>query len=179
MNLILNSFRVRRYPGVSRRGMIIVELMVALSVLMVGLIAILTLLNRSLALTRAITENYAATYLAAEGVEVVKNLVDGNHLQGKIWGDGFGGGGTFEVVYDSATLSSDLGRFLSFDPTTHLYGYAGGDITPFKRRVEVSFFDNDGDGVGEEMKVNSVVLWQGPGGLLQINLEDHFYKWRL
>ena len=62
----------------SRRAFAIVETMIALSVITVGLYALLTLVNQSLAINRFIADDFTATYLASEGIEVVKNLIDYN-----------------------------------------------------------------------------------------------------
>lgn len=55
------------------------EMLVALSALTIGLLGIVTLLNFSLGLNRTVADNYRATYLAAEGIEIVKSLVITNN----------------------------------------------------------------------------------------------------
>jgi len=62
------------------RGQSMVEMLIALSIIGVSLLGILALVNRSLGLNRVNTEQYIATYLAAEGIEVVKNLFDHSYL---------------------------------------------------------------------------------------------------
>ncbi len=61
-----------------RGGQTIIEAILAISVLTFGLLSVLSLLNRSLSLNRVIADNYRATYLAAEGIEIARNLVDYN-----------------------------------------------------------------------------------------------------
>ena len=60
----------------SRRGQSIVEALVALSLLVVALLGIETLLARSFLLDRVTTDQTKATYLASEGVEIMKSLLD-------------------------------------------------------------------------------------------------------
>lgn len=153
----------------------LVEALVALSVLTVGFLGILTLLSRSTALTRVIGDNYTATYLAAEGIEIIKNLVDANIIQGTSWDNGFDKPwGFYEVQYNDQRLHRWQDRFLNFDPTAHIYGYESGPPTPFKRRVIVVFRNSD-----NEMLVASNVFWIGRGGSpSSIFVEDHFYNWR-
>ena len=60
----------------SRRGQTLVEALVALSILTVGFVGIIVLLTRSFQLNRTTANDTQATYLAAEGIEVAKNLID-------------------------------------------------------------------------------------------------------
>lgn len=164
-----------------RKGQMLVEALVALSVLTVGFLGILTLLSRSIALTRVVGDNYIATYLAAEGIEIIKNLVDANYIQRKSWGDGFDiSGQRYEVDYkdtnpNSLTVFSEPGNFLNFNPATNFYSYDVGAGSPslFKRIVTVTFPNAD------EMQVVSEVSWiTRGGGLSKVLVEDHFYNWR-
>src|SRR3990167_7996112 len=59
-------------------GQVLIESMVAISVVMIGLLGIMTLLIRSSRWNRDATQELVATSLAAEGIEIVKNLVDTN-----------------------------------------------------------------------------------------------------
>ena|SRR3989344_2408976 len=61
-------------------GQSLVEMLVALSIVVLVLLGILTLVNRSLGLSRVTSDNYTAAYLAAEGIELVKNLFDRSYL---------------------------------------------------------------------------------------------------
>ena len=57
-----------------------VEMLVAISIISVSLLGILALVSRSLGLNRVTTEQYIATYLAAEGIELTKNFFDHSYL---------------------------------------------------------------------------------------------------
>jgi len=165
----------------------LVEALTALSLLTVGFLGILTLLSRSTALTRVVSDNYIATYLAAEGIEIIKNLVDANTIQERPWGDGFesliqpGVGESprqYEVDYKDEDLGSlrdfiPPGEFLNLDSMTRTYSYGTGSPTPFRRIVTVIFPNDD------EMQVISDVSWTTRGGnLSKVRVEDHFYNWR-
>ncbi len=155
----------------ARRGQVVVESLVALGILTVGFLGILTLLSRSISLNRVVSDNYTATYLAAEGLEVVKNIIDTNVIQNRPWNSGFSNG-DFEVQYASALLEATQSRFLLFDPSQNLYSYGGSVVTPFTRTIRVALVG------GNEIKVNSIVSWSSRGGEYDINLEDHFFNWR-
>ena len=63
-------------PPHSRRGQTLVEALVALSILTTGFFGIVSLLTKSFQLNRTTMNDTQATYLAAEGIEIAKNLID-------------------------------------------------------------------------------------------------------
>ena len=155
-----------------RHGQTIVEAVVAISALIVGFIGIFTLLSASLHNNRIISDNSIAVYLAAEGVEVTKNILDRNAIAGAPWLSGFSAG-DYEVDYASAALSPYADRNLFFDAGTNVYDYnSGNTATTFKRRIRITFFG------GDEIGVNSIVSWTTGRTQSSLNLEDHFLNWR-
>ncbi len=157
--------------GRPRRGQAIVEALVAISALTIGFLGILSLLSQSLSLNRVVSNNYAANYLASEGIETVKNIMDANIITGRNWLSGLAEG-DHEAVYNSTSLDSYQGRTLSYDPASSLYSYSGSVQTPFVRKITLA-------SVGTaELKVVSEVSWTDRGGAnFKVTLEDHFYHW--
>lgn len=157
--------------------------MIAISLLTVGFLGIFSLLSRSLFLNRVIANETTATYLAAEGVELAKNLIDHDVYSGlaatgqPIWGAAgcFGGNGTYQLDYTATVCPPPLfnaGVPLKFDPATHLYGYAGSVTSPFTRRIRITTPNPN------EIVVGVTVMWStGPIVTQSINVEDHFYNW--
>jgi len=167
-----------------RRGQVIIEAMIALGVLTIGFLGVVTLLSRSLSLNRVVADDYAATYLAAEGIEVVKNLIDANTIQGRPWGTDLSDG-DYELEYDTTfsasaplgynpnALVAYVGRAIRVDPATKIYSYRGSSPTSFTRRIRIANVTAD------EVQVNAIVRWTARGGAnSEINLEDHFFRWR-
>lgn len=155
-----------------RRGQSLIESMVALSVLLIGLLGVLALLSQSLGLNRSISQSYIASYLSAEGIEVVKNIIDTNQINGRAWNYGLANG-IYEVEYSSTSLMPDQNRFLRYDPTSNLYSYSGEQQTPFKRTVAITLLS------GDEIRVVARTTWTGRGaGSFSVALEDHFFNWR-
>lgn len=174
----------------SRSGQSLVEALIAISVVMMGLMGALSLLSNSIGLSRTVSDNYLATYLSAEGIEVTKNILDHNAVlkskgvPGVSWNDDICvfANTAFEVQYD--TTSSAVMRLNNFsansinplllDPATGNYSYnaPGGQPTPFTRTIKTSCSN-------EEISVQSIVRWKGRGGISsQVVLEDKFYDWR-
>lgn len=170
---------LRFLPARQRAGLLtgqaLIEVLVAISVLTVGFLGIVTLLSRALSLNRVVSDSYTATYLAAEGIEVTKNIVDAQFMGSKRGWNSAVSPGNFEAEYDSLTLSTYAGRRLLLDPQTKVYSYKNGVLTPFTRKITVAFV---GSGQ-QEIIVNSEVDWPTRGGgESSVNLEDHFYNWR-
>ncbi|MFH0890868.1 MAG: hypothetical protein V1856_02455 [Candidatus Liptonbacteria bacterium] len=159
---------------VSRKGQALVEALVAMGVLSIGFMGIFQLLSQSLALNRVVSDNYVASYLAGEGIEIIKNIIDSNIIAGGAsnWKSGLAAG-SYEVQYDSVAPSGNQNRNLNYNPTTHLYGYGPGRQTGFRRVVIIESLNN------REMRVRSRVTWSARGGgSSQVEAEDHFYNWR-
>ncbi len=155
-----------------RRGSFLVETMVALSLMLAGILGIVTLLTSSLKLTANVSQRAVAAYLAAEGVEITKHFIDAGFGRGHGW-TAADLPSPFEVQYDSRTpipLSGNA-RYLQFDDTTGLYTYGAGVVTPFRRTITVT-------AAGDEVTVNATVISTVHGTDETLNLEDHFFNWR-
>ncbi len=57
-------------------GQLIIEAIIAIFIITVSVLVFVALLARATALNRVINDRYTAVYLAVEGIEVVKNIVD-------------------------------------------------------------------------------------------------------
>lgn len=154
-----------------KKGQLLIESGIAISILVIGLLGIFGLLSRSLGLNNIISSQYIASNLASEGIEVVKNLIDANIIQYRPWNQNISTG-SYEVIYNSPALESNQDRFLRFDSSDNIYNYQSGQPTFFKRVIEIENIGSD------EIRVNSKVNWQIRGGSYSVNLEDHFFNWR-
>ncbi|MFH1192860.1 MAG: hypothetical protein V1656_00900 [Candidatus Jorgensenbacteria bacterium] len=158
-------------------GSFLVESIVALSLAVVGILGIVVLLTRSLGLTSNVSQRAVATYLAAEGIEVTKNIIDAAIAKGDGWVAAFSGiPSVFEVEYDSDSASlvelSGIAWPLRFDSANGTYSYQPrGQETPFRRVMTVAADD-------ASSTVNAVVTWTVRGTKETLNLEDHFWNWR-
>lgn len=168
----------------SRSGQSLVEAMIAISLLLVGFMGAITLINRSIGLTRVVADQYVGTYLAAEGIEVVKSLVDANYLASRPFHDGFESCVNtceWQLQYDSTWESGRpqayTGRTFWYDPLNGTYTYTPfGTETSFTRKVNVTL----GGPTGNELMVESRVEWRSRGGgTAAVTLEDRFYDWYL
>ena len=158
-----------------------IEAITSLSVSLMGLLGVVSLLSNSIAFNRDAGQKIVATYLAAEGIELIKNRIDTNYAQGSSWNQGLQDG-TYEVSYSdplnqiggiSAPSSTTL---LKLDDTTGIYSYGVGTPTLFRRTVWLQNISSGGP--INEVRVVSTVEWLNRRGNLNVNLEDHFFDWR-
>lgn len=165
-------------------GQTLFETMVALGLIMMGVVTLVVLVGRAIGLSRVVADRFTATYLAAEGIEVVKSLIDTNVLRsasGCSWTGGGAGcvslaAGTYDVDPQGLALIPASGNPLWFDSINRLYSpYAGGASTPtnFIRTVELISLRG-----GDELQVTAKVRWVSRGGSYDIILEDHFFNWQ-
>lgn len=62
----------------SNGGQLLVEALVSISIIIFGLVGILTLISTSLSYNKIVSDQYVAVYLASEGIEVMRSLFDNN-----------------------------------------------------------------------------------------------------
>jgi len=180
-----------------RRGQTLVEVMLALSLLVVGMLGLLDLLSKSFYLDRVISDQTKATYLAEEGVELAKNLIDHDAYLGLAasgteggWGDCIGNinGGTIKYQLDYTSMpdgpeATELNGCpqalqgqpapLYFNSSTELYSQQPiGTMTNFTRVIKVT------QETPYEFDVQSIVTWStGAITSQSLDLEDTFYNW--
>lgn len=161
--------------------------MIALGMITVAFLGIAALLTRSFFLNRVATDETIGSYLAAEGIEVTKSIID-HDVYGDpspnlklSWGDDVptnSNGSYYSPVYSNTTL-----RGVGPEPNTPLrfasgtgpgtgYQYINGTVTPFTRVVEITKPNQ------YEFDVISTVKWStGPLTNETVTDEDHFYDW--
>ena len=155
------------------RGYVLIESIIAITIVTVGLLGIFSLLSRSLSLNRVVADRFVAAYLAAEGIEIVKSIVDNDILAGRPWNEGVAPG-AYQADYRDTALRPDAGDALRLDPVSGAYGYAEPSETPFRRTITTGISPD-----GEELTVSSRVTWSSRGGgIFSIHLEEHLFHWR-
>ncbi len=172
-----------------RKGNILIESIVSVSLILIGLLGVFGLITSSVRQNKDVNLRAAAAYLAAEGIEVMKNIVDTDVVStsspwiATVGEEPFE---TYEVEYDTDN-SPELApillpngasstRALVLDNDTGLYRYPviGGSETPtlFKRTVAVASESPD------ELRITSVVEWTERGERRSVTLQTIFTNWR-
>lgn len=168
---------MRRFSGIIKenRGSLIVESMVATTLVVVGILGIMSLLSRSSKLSHYASHSFQATYLAAEGIEVVKNILDTDIARGLLWGESIKGASPFCVYYNTAgdlnSASCPGAEGIAFDLSA---GFFLGPVTEGLLRREVVITQLGGEAYG----VASTVSWKEGDEEKLVKIEDTFYPWR-
>ncbi|MGD0977047.1 MAG: hypothetical protein ABR875_02025 [Minisyncoccia bacterium] len=156
-----------------------VEIIVTIFILGLALAAIYGILSVDMASATASKNNYTASMLAQEGVELVRNFRDSDWLAGREFGSlgGLGGpvgDGTFAVEWDGTTLlpAEFADEYLEKD-SNGVFSYDGGGDTLFKRAITI---DETTD-PGVEIIVRVDVTWTERGLDKKLSAEDHLFNW--
>ena len=161
---------------VDKSGQLMIEAMVALSMLTLGMIGIFALLSSSLGFNKISTDEYIASNLAAEGIEIVRNIIDANLMSGSRQWNSNGVSGINEDTegdYNDTELQPSLNRFIKFDPSLKVYNYDSGEDTIFRRTINIT------NSSASEIKIKSTVYWKGRNSVpYEIVLEDYLFNWR-
>lgn len=175
-----NSFKPGQFE--KSRGFTILEIMVAIFVINIGVIAALSAVLRATTVTFVSSSKLTAAYLVQEGIEIIRNIRDTNRLEGAAWNDGIPEADCLEADYESKTLSlcgPEL-RYLYIDVLADgsrgFYKYIDSpfpeDIkTKFKRKITVV---SDGPDI---LKISVLVEWQERGKDFQATVQENLYNY--
>ena len=168
-------------------GFTLIEVLAAIFLITVGVMAALIVINQTTVFTQVTSSRLVASYLAQEGIEIVKNIRDTNFLKihkgvgGVNWDDNILCCGTppcqCEADYDdSALVSAD--RYLKLDGG--FYNYDSVTDTVFKRKIiifDLIDLDDPPDGIPDQMKVQVLVSWQERGREHKVTAQENLYLW--
>ncbi len=151
-------------------GFTLLETIVAVGLIVTGLVSALALITNSLFYVSNIQDRLIAANLAAEGIEVVRNIRDNNWLQNLAWNNGLADG-DYQVAYDSMSLSSYSASPFLLD-SNGLYNYTSGAATSYVRKISIANLSN------YEIRIIAMVTWQRRGITYSSSAEDHLFNWK-
>jgi len=164
-------------------GFTLLEVITAIFILTVGGGAAFNLIQQTLASSSLIKERLIASYLAQEGMELVKNLRDTAWLKAKteptISWDEYLPAGDWQADYSTQGLNQvyDDNSYLNID-ANGFYSYSSGTSTKFKRKISISEkTDLDGDDKPDKMKASVTVSWQERGRTHNLEVLEYLTNW--
>lgn len=164
-----------KYLKQNKEGQLLIESIVAIGIAIVGLLGILNLLTRSLVLSRDVSQKFIATYLAVEGIELIKSFVDADLASNRAINNTLKTG-SWEADFSFDKPKGFQNLFLRFNADTGIYGYTDGVRTPYTRELVIQEILHEG--TVQELVVHSIVRWELQGEQYEISLEDHFFDYR-
>jgi len=168
-----------------QKAFTLVEVLIAISILTVGILSGFILITKVLYNTAVIQDRLTASFLAQEGIELVRQVRDSNFLQiingeSVEWRDGLADGSY--IIKSKAgseqpitLISIDPGEGLDFfyDNDTKIYNYTTGEPTTFNREIKITTnSDND-----DEIRVESKMKWTTKRINFDLTVEDHLFNW--
>jgi len=180
------------------RGFTIIEVAVSIFILAVAIIGIYSAFSIVIVLALDNSDRFIASYLAQEGMEIIRNIRDADWIAGNYWGTSFPDecfDNGCEVDY--TTVSGGINSWPSVGKGNYLYIDNNGfysyntiseNPTKFKRKIKI---EEDYVGIDKSiMKVSVEVTWdkkatmlnpkQDAGSCMESNciiLEEYMYNW--
>ena len=161
------------------RGFTLIEILAAIMIVSIGAGGAFVLIQRTLSFSSNISLKITASYLAQEGVEIVRNIRDTNFLEihkglGGNWDDGLtscsSGSSGCEVSYQDSGFVEYQDRFLKQNGNFYTYDPAGVD-TVFKRKIIIDAVS------ANQLDINIEVSWLEHGRTGFVITSTQLYNW--
>lgn len=167
-------------------GFTLIELLAVIFVIIVGVVGIIALIQQTISFMALSSSKLIASYLAQEGMEIVRNIRDGNWLEEaeEGWKEGLFQG-DYEADYNAQSLTvcslpcdydNNL-RFLGISDSG-FYNYDLGNLTKFKRKISIAPPSGGVGAINDPFKVSVSVVWMQFGKQYEVTAEEHLYNWR-
>ena len=160
-----------------KSGFTLIEIIVAISVMTIGILAVYALIPKVVSVTGTSLDRFRASQLAREGVELVRNIRDTNWLSGNNWdkyltncADGceMDYNDSIPVAYQDRYLRIDSNGFYNYGPVS-----PANPETKFKRKIIITqSTDIQGTDI---LNVKVQVFWPGKGSPFEV--EENLYNW--
>jgi len=161
----MNSMQKNSAMPAGRQGFTIIEVLIAIFIIALGAGGLLTLSSQTIKASSFVNNKLVASYLAQEGVEIVRNIRDTNYLKirqgdtGVAWDDNIILPGNdcatrCQTDYNDTALAG-VGALtpLLRDAATNLYWYDSGTATNFTREIKATLIGTD------KIEVVVTVFW--------------------
>lgn len=157
----------------SSSGFTVLEVISAIFILTVGVGGSLALIHQTVSGVSNLKSRLIASYLAQEGLEIVRNQRDQAWLEKEDWSN-FPTGSCLEADYSSDTLvvcGAEGAQPLNID-SDGFYGYGPGEVeTRFKRKISVE------DAGSDQKKVVVEVNWEEKGQTYTFQVMEYLTNW--
>jgi len=147
----------------------IIEVIISITILTIGVLGSVRLMHYFYAYNSIANSRLAAAYLAQEGIEIVKNIRDGNWLEGSAWNTSLGES-RYEGDYNSTNvLDNYTNGYLAIDGSG-LYATSS-TLDVFQREIQICTSTDD------VIYVSSTVSWVEAGKNYSVKTEGELCNW--
>ncbi|MFH1656843.1 MAG: prepilin-type N-terminal cleavage/methylation domain-containing protein [Candidatus Nealsonbacteria bacterium] len=172
MILQKNNLEIKKITKSNENGFTFLELIIVFFVFSVGILGIFAFAQNPASYARIAEQRLTATYLAQEGIELVRNIRDSNILAKNSWDSGLNNcSAGCQISYYESVLGffQDQG-FLKFN-AIGLYFHNSGINTIFKRKIIII-------PSGSYVNVSVEVSWEDKGEpQTPVIIEENLYNW--
>ncbi|KPJ57141.1 hypothetical protein AMJ49_02475 [Parcubacteria bacterium DG_74_2] len=174
---INQELRKRIYPRTiaSKNGVgfTLLEAIFAISILMLTLGGAFALIQQTIASTPIIHSKLIASYLAQEGIEVIRNIRDTNWLEDNNWNVNLTDITSYNLDYQSSEFPDPncTAQYLCLDGNFYNCRNVGSQ-TQFQRSITLGKLG------AEEIEILVEVSWQERGRTHEVKTMEHLYNWR-
>lgn len=170
----------------SKKGFTLVEALIAMSVLIIGIFSGFVLVTRALYNAAVIQDRLTASFLAQEGVELVRQIRDTNFIkildnQSIDWRNGLEDGSYIVEAKIREGYSINLVPIeegaevpnLLYDNNVDqkIYNYSLGERTVFNREIKILTITND------QVMVEVIMKWRTRNIDFELTVEDRLFNW--
>lgn len=174
-NFAKGKINAKRYST----GFTLIELIIAIAVLSFGVVMVYGSFYDISTATYSISSRFTATYLAQEGLEIIRNIRDTNFINSQTWSAGLTGSpcntgcqldyklqnaSQLAAYNDNVFLGLNSDGFYSYD--------TGSTPTIFKRKITITPISSD------ILNVEVLTTWNYKGQVLSFKIEESLYNWR-
>jgi type II secretory pathway pseudopilin PulG len=154
----------------------LLEAIFAISILIFTLTGSFALISRLLGFSPQIQSKLIASYLAQEGIEIVRNIRDTNWIQNQSWLTNLSTTTSAKLDYLSNSFPDSINCVIGDnDPLNfngNYYTCRAGTPTKFKRKITLTQISPD------EIEVLVEVSWQEKGTIQKVRVKEHLYNWK-
>ena len=161
----------------NQRGFGLVEMIIAIGIVGIGIVGTFSMISRFSEQSKIVRDSFVASYLAQEGIEIVKNIRDTNILNSRDWDSEIDCSAGCEADFDDNSLSSWVsGKFLYLENTTGMYKYidspSTSDIKTYYKRMITTVRS------GDEIDIMITIYWEDKS-IKSIMIRSKIYNWGL
>jgi hypothetical protein len=181
---------------IQTEGFTLIETLVAVSLLVVAIVAPMSLVAQSLTTAYYARDQVVAYALAQEGIEAVRAVRDGNILENAVSGTSYDlladiiPPGDTERLFtidarepgaEGIETCSNPCRYLETEPPPDgkLYGYDIGPITKYRRTIHAKYVPPlDVNNRSDEIRITVTVQWlTASGNTREFKMYSNMYRW--
>ncbi len=166
-------------PNKKNQGLTLVEVLVSIFILLMSTVMPMVIYSKSIKNSIYASDQITATYLAQEGIELVRYKISTEFNAGNTWFSSLpdcNSGNCTVVIPDGAICSAGIcSSKLYINNNNNLYTHSGvgGIPTKFSRTVKFDITPPKTRGF-----VSSTVTWKNGGDMKKVILKEYLTKWR-